>query len=369
MGQRPLAGYENFEVKAEIVPLGGINVKIGVVTIYEAISNLGSYLQAYALQTALREMGHEVYFVQKVSAGKAALRCVLRLNPKREFFLRFLKCGKFLSALRKFCTVPEKKMEQADFDCLIYGSDEIWNMENPYFKDPLFFGTKVENVPRIAYAASIGAMEEETLQQNEEIAKGLFGFNEILVRDDRTQDMIGRYTNRELSLVCDPTFLVPRTKLQNPVKIPNKKYLLVYTYGLDQPMIDNLVRFARERDLQIVSPCFWHPWCDKVIECSPLQFGSLMEHAEYVFTSTFHGAIFAMLNHKQCAILPVRSKVLDVVKRMGAEQHIVSADVSYDVFLKTMEQPFPELEFEGNVEKVRAESKLKLEGALRCLEK
>lgn len=40
-------------------------MKIGIVTIYESITNLGSFLQGYAMKIVLEEMGHEVFFVQK----------------------------------------------------------------------------------------------------------------------------------------------------------------------------------------------------------------------------------------------------------------------------------------------------------------
>lgn len=344
-------------------------MKIGIVTIYEAVTNLGSYLQAYAMQTALREMGHEVCFIEKVPTRKVIKKCVCCLNPKREFLLRFQKCAKYLKAKKQLRTIPWEAVEKEQLNCLIYGSDEIWNMDNLYFRDKLFWGTDDLSIPRIGYAVSVGAMREETLQNNLDTANGIHAFREIFPRDDRTQDMIGRFVGRKLPIVCDPTLLVPVSRLQKTVKLPKEKYLLVYTYGVDKPTEELIVRFAREKGLQIVSPCFWHIWCDRVIECEPLQFGTLINHAEYVFTSTFHGAIFTMLNHKKCAILPVRSKVQDVVERMGAEQHLISTKTSYEEFVKVMEQFFPDNEFEQRLERIRTEAKVRLEGALKCLEK
>lgn len=344
-------------------------MKIGIVTIFEGVTNLGSYLQAYALQMALQDMGHEVCFVEKEPTFWAIRRCICKLNPKRELLLRFQKCVKYLRGKKLLRTIPQERIAQEQFDCLIYGSDEIWNMDNPYFRDPLFWGTNHGGIPRIAYAASVGAMEETTLYNNQNIAEGIFEFKEILVRDDRTKDMIGRFTQRMLPIVCDPTFLVPVQFLQRPAKVPKRKYLLVYTYGVDKTIEDLIVRFARERGLIIISPCFWHAWCDKVIECEPLQFGTLIENAECVFTSTFHGAVFAMLNHKKCAILPMRSKVRDVVERMGAQKHLISAETTYEVFSEVMDQDFLDSEFEHRLMITRAESRERLEVALQCLKK
>ena len=43
-----------------------MNMKIGIVTVYESITNLGSFLQTYAMKTLLTELGHEVYILQNV---------------------------------------------------------------------------------------------------------------------------------------------------------------------------------------------------------------------------------------------------------------------------------------------------------------
>ena len=65
---------------------------------------------------------------------------------------------------------------------------------------------------------------------------------------------------------------------------PKEPYLLVYTYGVDKPLENRIVHFARENNLKIVSPCFWHLWADCVVECSALEFSGLVANANYVFT-------------------------------------------------------------------------------------
>ena len=41
-------------------------MKIAVVTVYDGL-NFGSFLQAYAMQAYLKEQGHQVYFVQRMT--------------------------------------------------------------------------------------------------------------------------------------------------------------------------------------------------------------------------------------------------------------------------------------------------------------
>lgn len=340
-------------------------MKIGIVTVYDGVSNIGSYLQAYAMQLALEKLGHQVFFVEKTSVPKCIWQHVARMNPKRAFFLRLRSGWNYFLASRKFRFIkPDQAAKK--LDCLLFGSDEIWNMDNPFFKDPLFFGTGY-NVPKIAYAVSVGAMEQTTLDQNLDIVAGVRDFSTILARDDRTRTMMGQLLNGELPLVCDPTLLVGKSALQQPIKLPSKKYILVYSYGLDQGMIDNIRKFAKEKELQIVSAHFWHHFCDQTISCTPLQFSPLMAGAEYVFTSTFHGAIFAMLNHTRCVIMPVRDKVRDIAVRMGQGDRLIDPDADYSTFCDKICKEFSVVEFEALLNDAQRNSQKMLEDALTCL--
>lgn len=341
-------------------------MNIGIITVYDSVSNLGSYLQAYAMQYVLKLMGHHVYFIEKISVAKRIQQYISHLNPKRAFFLRLHNGWNYLIVSKKFkfLKLDDGKIK---LDMILFGSDEIWNMDNPYFCDPLFFGTDV-NLPKIAYAASIGAMEQKTWEANCHLAEGLKDFKSILIRDKRTQGVIGNYVTKEILQVCDPTFLVQKEVFMEPVTLPTKPYILVYSYGLDEHMISLIQQFAKENGLMIVSVHFWHLFCDKVISCKPCCFGSFMYGAEYVFTSTFHGAVFAMIFHTRCCILPVRDKVRAVTEEMGQANRLISETVDYNTFAQTIQQPFNEAEFESILNQYRTVSMNRLEEALKCLQ-
>lgn len=340
-------------------------MKIGIITIYESITNMGSFLQAFAMKTALEELGHQVYFIQNVPMMQTVMKCLLKLNPKRELVLRYKKAWHFIRDTKKLRLIPKTYIGQQKFDVLIYGSDEIWNLNNPYFKEDVFWGIDQKKIRKIAYAVSVGAMTRKTETEHTMYFSELPNFQSIMVRDERTRDFIERITGENPKLVCDPTVLVPISKLTIQTYCPKEKYLLVYTYGLDQDMESLVVNFARNNGLQIVSPCFWHIWADKVIECSALELSSLIAGAECVFTTTFHGAIFSLLNHKKCCIYPIREKVSDVVMRLGETHRLIETNCSYKAFSETMNIPFDNDEFEKRVEQWRAESIELLKGALQ----
>lgn len=341
-------------------------MKISIVTIYEPITNYGSFLQCYALKTFLEQQGHQVKIVQNVSPLKIITKKLLTLNPKREMLLRFQKCYYMYKDLKNLDIISRSKWNPFEFDCIIYGSDEIWNLNNPYFRNQFFWGIGVKT-PKIAYAVSCGHMPAEELNKFPQCRDAIADFNIIFPRDKRTRDLLKSYNNLNEELVCDPTMLVPLSYLSLQIKVPKRKYILVYTYGLSIQHISLVTRFAKEKDLIIVSPCFWHIWADKVVECSALQLSTLIEGAEYVFTTTFHGAVFTLLNHKQCGIFAQREKVREVVELYGASQHLINEKCDYNKFCYTLELPFHEKDFESRLNDIRIYSQQVLNNTLYAL--
>lgn len=331
-------------------------MRIGIITVYEPITNFGSYLQAYALRQILTDLGHDVYIIAKNTTYTTIIKAISKLSPKREFFLRIQKALYCIKDLNQFKIINRNQISYYKLDCLIFGSDEIWNLENPYFRDNLFWGVNLPDIPKIAYAISTGAASKDLLLQYSRYIQNLGSFKDILARDNHTKTIIEDIVKRKIQLVCDPTLLLPVQHLTRSIAIPKKPYLLVYTYGVDSHLSHIICQFAQKNNLLIVSPCFWHLWADKVIECSALQFSYLIANAEFVFTSTFHGAIFTLLNHKRCCILPVREKVRDVVDKLKETQRLIKTDCSLSDFSQTMELPFNSELFEKNLATYKSES-------------
>ena len=94
-------------------------MKIGIVTIYESITNLGSFLQGYAMKIVLEEMGHEVFFVQKETTLHSIKKCVFKINPKREFLLRCKKASYFYKDVKNMVLI---------FYCMVVMKFGIWTI-------------------------------------------------------------------------------------------------------------------------------------------------------------------------------------------------------------------------------------------------
>ena len=330
-------------------------MKIAVVTVYHPFTNLGSFLQAYAINCVLSNMGHEVKFVKTGPHIMSALKLMTRINPKREFFLRFVKALNAMRDLSKLEFVSSD-IAKTEADIIVFGSDEIWNVTNKFFQQPVFWGMTFENQPKICYAVSAGHARLEDFLSVSSLTSNIINFDNVFTRDTHTKTILEEQFHIESELVIDPTLLIDVSQLSQPIVIPERNYLLVYSYGLNPPMISIVKEFARRNNLKIISPCFWHHWADKVINCSALQFSTLIKNARYVFTTTFHGAIFSLVNHSQCCILPAREKVRSLCITLNSENRLINEDISLEQFEEIINQPFHVDHFEKNVLSLRTKS-------------
>ena len=305
-------------------------MKIGIITVQDS-NNFGSFLQAYALQDVLEKMGHDVYFIRTRSKEYIKKLFYHNIPNKHElkYFFSFIKNNYGGRKKYKRFKEEQKCFKVLDnyeefLDVVILGSDEIWNVTTPVFRNDIFYGRDMKSV--MTYGVSIG---NATLKDMHCIDVNNFkNIRPILVRDNHTSDYL-ESVGINSSVVCDPTFLVdPQIFKRNysDSLLDGAPYMLIYSYGLDEDIVKALKEFAKKRGLRILSVCFEFDWCDGMIDCAALDFSTVMEKAEYVFTSTFHGTIFSILNHKKFISLPCSRKTSDLLAQMQLTCRLVNIE-------------------------------------------
>lgn len=305
-------------------------MNIGIVTVQD-VCNFGSFLQAYALQKLLQDMGHTVYFIRS-SEKKYCRGLFYRIRPYGKewkqlgsFIVKnahgWYKHRVFLKAQKCF-NVLEKYDDQF-LDIVILGSDEIWNAKNSLFHSPIFYGQGMKRV--MAFAVSIGDADSQDMNAIPD--SYFFDITSISSRDFRTKEFL-RQRGIETELVCDPTLLVDKTEFKKDYHhklMDGMPYILLYAYGheISNDMKSEIRKFANKNNLRLISVCFKLDWCDGTINCSPMEFCSVLEKATYVITATFHGAIFSVLNHKNFICMPQSPKTVAVLESFGLENRIL----------------------------------------------
>ncbi|WP_072525300.1 polysaccharide pyruvyl transferase family protein [Clostridium sp. Marseille-P3244] len=313
-------------------------MKIGIVTVHDS-NNYGSFLQAYALQRVFQDMGHEVYFavtrrkefvkgtyIPAISLKKLIRHPVQTLKNRQS---GILKWKAFLEDQKVFREISGEELDQ--MDCVVLGSDEIWNVQVRSFQNPIFYGRG--QTKAVAYGVSVGRATYEDITKYPELVQDIRQIRSIMVRDTRTQSIIEKICSFIPETVCDPTFLVPRTIFKSTEKRSryiSESYLLIYSYSISRELQDKIQEFARANGLKTVSACFYYSWADYNIMCGPLEFCRIIEEADYVITTTFHGTIFSVLNEKQFVSLPASIKTNDLLVRLGMEERLIenSTDLS-----------------------------------------
>jgi hypothetical protein len=308
-------------------------MKICVVTIYRN-DNVGSALQAYAMQKVLSDNKATVIFLKNVVPAntfytclKRAIKAVLKLRFK-EFIGTVQKYKKFSKMQSFFIEVSADKLMNQHIDCFVLGSDVIWDLSRK--RPEYFWGIGSGFVERkvISYAASVANTSAELLAQHGFTRGSLDHIKSIAVRDQHTKDVIQPIVNTPVSLVCDPTMLLTATDYEafkNNSSIESGYVLLYLRKVPSVHMSRELTDMAQQKNLRIISLLDSCRFCaDKVVKCDPWSFITYYLNADYIITDTFHGSVFSIIFRKQfVAIQRGMNKVNDLLERLHLSHRLV----------------------------------------------
>lgn len=331
-------------------------MKIGILT-YHRSHNYGAMLQAYALKTFLIELGHSVEFVdywplyrkdfyhsQKLSFFRKIIgfrREVFTFHLKRRKYKLF---NDFLInelSVKGGVSVRYGREISDDYDFIICGSDQIWrNYDLKEIKgiDEVYWGAYPEKskAKKIAYAASMGHLNPQDFDSNQ-IKSVLSNFSSISVREELIKDFIQPFSSDEIKCVLDPIFLLDISKWGNLFnsRIRKNKYLLFYNLLNHKEYREEVKGFAKERGLEIievrggVSPLNFNSGLQQIL--GPKEFLSLIYHAEFVISKSFHGVAFAILFEKQFLALGMgenAERVKSLLKSLDIQDRYISNRVA-----------------------------------------
>ncbi len=99
-----------------------------------------------------------------------------------------------------------------------------------------------------------------------------------------------------------------------------------------------------------------YKFADDNINISPLALGNAMKNAEYVYTSTFHGCIFSIINKKKSVYCLRSSKVHFLLETFQLENRICNEHTDYAVFCDMMEKEMDSRQIEDTIAGERARS-------------
>ena len=316
-------------------------MKIGILTLPLHV-NYGGILQAYALQTILESMGHEVLLIEKEREYKVSFLQILKVFPKRLF--NAIKNGNFKFGIKHENTLRKKQndercqymaefikmhikylkikefedLSETMFDALVVGSDQVWR---PKYANLLMgsvryaffdFAKTWLNVKRISYAASFGTSDWEYNDTETKICKSLIGqFNAVSVRETSGIRLCREFLGlQNVVEVLDPTLLLDSSVYKKLfVGNSSKSQGDLFCYVLDDSKYikEIIKRYSKENNL---TPFYVNISWDKSGSCRECAIQPPVEQwlrgfydAKFVITDSFHACVFSILFRKQFLVV------------------------------------------------------------------
>lgn len=196
-----------------------------------------------------------------------------------------------------------------NYDIVFVGSDQVWSPMSLYagFYNLLFVD---KSVPQFSYSSSFGKsfiMDH----QKKGVARFLNKMDAIGVREVRGAEIVKELTDRDATVVADPTLLLSKEDWDEQIKDSSahidEPYILCYMLGPRQDNRDAVTKLGKELGLKIVSfnHMDWYEPTDEGFgdinnyDSDCLDFVKLLSNAEYVVTDSFHCSVFSILFHKK----------------------------------------------------------------------
>ena len=329
-------------------------MKIGIITHYN-VHNHGALLQLYALKSVLEkennivraltfkknfdfmESGIDKKYDISVKSLFWYLSYVCKIGLKRTFFNIRKKniLDKFKRPL-----IGEYYSRAKNLDAVFIGSDEVFSIEAGI--NPFFFGIGVPCSNIYTYAACCGPTDLQMIKEKhmEHLIKaGLEDIKKLSVRDENTFNIVSSLTNKHIDVVCDPVILYGYAdEIEKAERKIKDDYLLIYAYdnNMNEPEeTKKIIAFARKNNLKVISVGFYHKWCDKCVDGSPIDILGYFKHAKYVITDTFHGSVMSLITNVNftAKIRGNKNKLYDLLKRFNLSERIIE---NFDMIDRTL---------------------------------
>lgn len=294
-------------------------MKIGILT-FNCAYNYGAFLQCYALQEYIKSLGYYVKIINyrpnylcekkpKITINTIISKSPYSLYKKLQVFCRKrLYYKKFSEFEKKYfdLTDPVSNADSLiavinDFDCIIIGSDQVWN-KNIIGNDRVWFGDfKIDKkIQLIAYAISAGT-PSFSFDDIQFLKKQLPVFKNIMVREYVLKEYLSKISKKTISCVLDPSLMVPSefwNKLYRKIKIPYE-YIIVHQARKSEETLNIARNIAMQLKSVILSTDMYNNSFNKFSKhkiVSPDEFITLVKSAKCIITSSFHVTAFSIIN-------------------------------------------------------------------------
>lgn len=297
-------------------------MKIGIITFHNSY-NCGSMLESYAIFKKISEFNSNTEIINFSSRGqrelystwyrnnslKNIIKNILIAPAYKKITLNNQKYESFKHNYYKLSREYRDNKIDNNYDLVVAGSDQIWNITISDFDDAYFLNW-AQGSKKIAYAPSFGSKNPVLYTNKIQKYKDFINdFDSLSVREKNGKKWIKELTGRNAILLIDPTLLYSAKdydKLLDDSCTPRSKYIFFYCPSFDRHLCKFVKKVSEKYNLPVIC------WSTKSYYLkliytfgfklpkfeSPSVYLSLIKNAEIIFTTSFHGAIFSSIYRK-----------------------------------------------------------------------
>lgn len=311
--------------------------------------NFGAMLQAYALQKTVEELGMECKIIDfrqpkpvtawswKSPSGILFNVCY-RLH-KKELSKGFANFEAFIEEYpktKRYNSEWDLYADPPQADIYLSGSDQVWNPLK--VSEAAFLRFAPQDSIRASYAASLGISYMPQGSRNL-VAEYLKEFDKISVREETGKELLSDLTEKEINVHVDPTLLRGKEEWERiAVKTPIKKPY-IFCYILYRPKWLNKwlkkIRKQTKKEIVVVtSDVYRNIYHNKMVRSAgPKEFLGLLQGADFVISSSFHGVALSIANEKPfyAVVNPDSpSRISNMLKTFSLQDRIVTEKDALD---------------------------------------
>ena len=325
-------------------------MKIGIFT-FHFVHNYGAVLQAFGLQEHLKSMGHEVYIVDyrprylcdtykmfslnRIPSGSLLCRLKFLLREVLTIPVRFYRYIRFNRFIKDHLLLDDFDGSGQDYQCFIFGSDQIWNPMITNGIDDVFVGnfSGAHRAKLVAYAASVGSLQNLSTMDSNKLMHYTNRFEMLSCREIELTNFLKLNLSKDVFTVLDPVLMAGKEPFQKllPAKSKKKKpYLLLFSLSANELLREFSYNLAVTKGLIVIEVLSDQIslLSFKVKHSLPVPyFLDYINNAEVVVTSSFHGTALSILFEKEFYFSqtdkPSSERVLNLLRILGLEDRVV----------------------------------------------
>ncbi len=380
-------------------------MRIGVLTLFHGNRNWGGNLQGYALKSYIEEnfpncsadliqyrSGKNVIYKNKLeqmlqygpieAIKKISQQFSKKKTPGDDLLKDRIK--RFEMFQKKYQTNKHIYKDEdlqdlaEEYDCLICGSDQVWN---PNVARPGFFLEGVTGTKKVSYAASI-ARDSLSKKEADAIISLIEQFDCISVREKTAKTILDGYLTgkKDVQEVLDPALMLTKEQWSQYIGDQEDKtepYALAFFFSDSLSYRKKIEQYCAKHHLKLVGIPHATNYIrndeigdyEKAYDVGPIEFLRLFREASCVFTDSFHGAAFSILFEKPFCVFErdkksktsKNSRLYDLLSKFQLSERLVK---SHKDFIEALEAPIDYTEVYTILERERAVSHKFLQDAL-----